>query len=52
MLEMLKPSTETNVTCHVVSMNTVIVSQSFRILHSNELHYCTQNRTVIGHFTA
>jgi hypothetical protein len=24
----------------------------FRILYSNELYYCTQNRTVIGHFTA
>jgi hypothetical protein len=23
----------------------------FRILYSNELYYCTQNRTVIGHFT-
>jgi hypothetical protein len=24
---------------------------TFRILYSNELYYCTQNRTVIGHFT-
>jgi hypothetical protein len=23
-----------------------------KILYSNELYYCTQNRTVIGHFTA
>jgi VNT family MFS transporter (synaptic vesicle glycoprotein 2) len=59
MLEMLNPSTETNVTCHVVSMNTVIVSQSFKVniffafyTVGNELYYCTQNRTVIGHFTA
>jgi hypothetical protein len=28
------------------------INYYLRILYSNEQYYCTQNRTVIGHFTA